>query len=159
MKNTIPAPVIAAVAELVTEWETHATLDSLFMYAGAPGDPPQESKHAKALAWLRRVNQDPDIDALAVLGGIIEGYMDEDFIFESYGSEKKREAQIKRLKTALAKANLQYTQGGRVTGAHARPSISLEEHIRKRDIESLSLEFDRAVQNIEASPRESLSAA
>ncbi len=159
MKKSIPAPVIAAVAELVTEWETHATLDSLFMYAGAPGDPPLESKHAKALAWLRRANQEEGVDALAVLGGIIEGYMDGEFVTEFPDWEKKRTQQMKRLKAALARANLQYIPGGKIAGAHSTPSISLEEQIRKRDVESLSVEFDRAVQNIESSPRESLSAA
>ncbi len=78
MRTLIPAPVIAIVAEIASNRETHATLNSLFMYAGAPGDPPLESKHAKAVAWLRRVNQDKSVEPLEVLGRLIERYMDEE---------------------------------------------------------------------------------
>ena len=78
MRKTIPAPIIAVVSDLVSEYETHATLDSLFMHAGAPGDPPPESKHAKAMAWLRRTNKELDVDLMEVLGLIIEGYMEEE---------------------------------------------------------------------------------
>ena len=49
MRNEIPSTVIAIVAEYVANSETHATLDSLFMHAGAPGDPPTSSKITKAL--------------------------------------------------------------------------------------------------------------
>lgn len=38
-KYPVPAFVLAAVADAVAEAETHASLDSLFMYAEAPGDP------------------------------------------------------------------------------------------------------------------------
>jgi len=58
MRQLIPAAVISVVADIASDRETHAALDSLFMYAGAPGDPPPESKQAKALALLRRVNKD-----------------------------------------------------------------------------------------------------
>lgn len=48
-KLPIPAYVLAAIADAVSETETHASLDSLFMYAEAPGDPPDGSKAVKAL--------------------------------------------------------------------------------------------------------------
>lgn len=159
MRKTIPAPVIAVVSELVSEYETHATLDSLFMHAGAPGDPPPESKHAKAMAWLRRTNKDEVVDPLEVLGLIIEGYMEEepDSEFDQWFQEKQKK--VDRLRSALAKANLTYVRGGKIVGAHSVPAISLEQHIRKRNIESVNLEFDRAISNIESNPREAISAA
>jgi hypothetical protein len=52
-------------------------MDSLFMYAGAPGDPPEGSKHVKAQEWLRRVNTDRSVQPLQILGRLIEGYMEE----------------------------------------------------------------------------------
>jgi hypothetical protein len=54
MRRTIPSTLIAVCAEIVSRRESHATLDSLFMYAGASGDPPAASKQAKALEWLRK---------------------------------------------------------------------------------------------------------
>ena len=159
MRKTIPAPIIAVVSDLVSEYETHATLDSLFMHAGAPGDPPPESKHAKAMAWLRRTNKELDVDPMEVLGLIIEGYMEEEPSsgFGQWFEEKQKK--VERLKSTLAKANLTYVQGGKIVGAHSVPAISLEQHIRKRNIESINLEFDRAISNIEANPREAISAA
>lgn len=159
MRKTIPAPVIAVVSELVSEYETHATLDSLFMHAGAPGDPPLESKHSKALAWLRRTNKDDRINPIEVLGLIIEGYMEEepDSEFDQWYQNKQKK--VARLKRALTKANLTYIDGGKIVGAHSVPVISLEQHIRKRNIESVNLEFERAVSSLESNPREAISAA
>jgi hypothetical protein len=57
MAKQIPAPLIAVVSDIVSVCETHASLNSLFMYAEAPGDPPDGSKHVKAQAWLRVVNK------------------------------------------------------------------------------------------------------
>ena len=158
MQTKIPGPIIAIVAELVSQYETHATLDSLFMHAGAPGDPPPESKHAKALEWLRRTNKNPDVNPIDILGLIIEGYMEEE-PGHPYGSDKDKEKQIERLKRAFEKANLRYLNGGKIIGAYSAPVISLEEKIRKRKIESIDIEFERATANIESNPREAISAA
>lgn len=37
MGRAIPQPIIAVIADLIAIKETHATLDSLFAYADAPG--------------------------------------------------------------------------------------------------------------------------
>ena len=52
----IPGGVIAGIADVLAKTHTHAELDTLFMVAGAPGDPPDGSKAIKANAWLRRVS-------------------------------------------------------------------------------------------------------
>ncbi len=129
------------------------------MYAGSPGDPPPGSKHAKALAWLRRVNQDESVEPLEVLGRLIEGYMDEEINEElgSWGEERKKKKA--RINKALQNAKLQYVTGGRVIGSLAAPSISLEESIKKRSIAVLNEEFDRALRTVETSPKDALSSA
>jgi hypothetical protein len=125
------------------------------MYAGAPGEPPVGSKPAKALEWLRIVNKNESTDPLKVLGRIIEGYME---AIDSPGEEysKLRKEKIER---ALSHCELQYVRGGRVIGTLAAPSQTLEEVVRSKDVVSINLEFDRALKNIEASPREAVSAA
>jgi hypothetical protein len=159
MRKLIPAPIISLIAEIASNRETHATLDSLFMSAGAPGVPPPESKLAKAQAWLRRVNQDESVEPLEVLGRLIEGYMDEEIEegLDSWANERKKDKA--RIKKTLQNSKLQYLTGGLVTGALAAPSISLEESIKKRNISVLNEEFDRALKSVESSPKEALSAA
>ena len=159
MRKPIPAPIIAVVSELVSEYETHATLDSLFMHAGAPGEPPPESKQAKAMAWLRRVNKDQEVDPISVLGQIIEGYMEEEPDLEHQHWFQEKQKKVERLKNALQNARLTYIKGGKIIGSHSTPAISLEQHIRKRNIDSVNFEFDRALSNIEFNPREAISAA
>jgi len=157
MRQEIPAAVLALAAELVSERETHATLDSLFTYAGAPGDPPEGSKHAKALAWLRRVNKESS-DPLKVLGRILEGYMDE-ILDASNRWDNERIERRQKIDKALAEVELQYSKGGKVVGAMGTPTRTLAEFIRDRDLDSIDQEFERAVKNATPSPREAVSAA
>lgn len=157
MTPTIPAPVIAVVSQLVSERETHASLDSLFMYAGAPGEVPDGSKHVKAQEWLRQINKECE-NPLEVLGMIIEPIMDEKPEDNPWSQPKEDEGR-KRLEAVLARGSLKYFQGGRISGALAAPTTSLEEHIRNKRIEPINDEFDRALENVEQSPREAISAA
>jgi hypothetical protein len=157
MRREIPAAVLALTAELASERETHATLDSLFTYADAPGDPPEGSKHAKALAWLRRVNKESP-DPLRVLGRVLEGYMDE-VLDPSNRWDKERIEKRQKISGALGNAELQYVNGGKISGAMGTPTRALSEFIRDRDLDSIDQEFQRAVQNATASPREAISAA
>lgn len=76
MENyTIPSYVISALADTISQAETHASLHSLFMYANAPGEPPEGSKAVKALEWLKRINKESGSDSLAIIGRIIEKYL------------------------------------------------------------------------------------
>lgn len=160
MRREIPSAVIAVVAEIVSENETHATLDSLFMYAGAPGDPPPGSKHAKALEWLRVVNRAEEIEEpLSVLGKLIEGYMEA--VAEPFSwNEDLIPARKKRIENVLSSTGLEYSRGGIVVvKGVATPSRTLENLIRSRDYSSINEEFDRALRTVESSPREAVSAA
>jgi Abortive infection C-terminus len=158
VRQVIPAPVIAVLAEVAAGSETHASLDSLFMYAGAPGDPPEGSKHVKVLAWLRRVNQTESVAPLVVLGRIIEAYMDvePDRYAFNFDFETRRK---ERLSKVLGECQLQYLRGGTIAGALAAPSRTLSELIRANDYSSINEEFERALRTVEASPRDAVSAA
>lgn len=133
-------------------------MDNLFTYAGAPGDPPQGSKPAKALAWLRLANKDPNINPIVVVGRIIETYMEESLDADNEWDKIKLEDRVRIAKT-LAQCELQYVKGGKVVGALGAPSRTLEEFIRDRDIGSIDVEFNRALANVEVNPREAVSAA
>ena len=156
MRKNIPAPLIAVVGEIVSQTETHASLDSLFMYAGAPGDPPEGSKHVKALEWLRLINKDQSIEPLSVLGQIIEGYME--YVPNSFDPALQSENKL-RIEEALTKTKLRYVQGGIVCSSAASPSMSLKDIIKKHDISSINSEFDRALKNVDLNPEEAVSAA
>lgn len=158
MRRLIPASVLAVCAEILATRETHASLDNLFIYSGAPGEAPPGSKPAKALAWLRIINKDENINPINVLGKLIEGYMEappnpENSLYEEYQKD------IDRLRTALANSELQYVKGGKILGTLAAPSRTLEQFIEDFDYASIDIEFNRALSNVEASPREAVSAA
>lgn len=55
---------------------SHATLEALFLSAGAPGPPPDGSHAYKWKEWLFRAGQDPNVDSLEVLGNVLEEFMD-----------------------------------------------------------------------------------
>ncbi|MDH0862991.1 abortive infection family protein [Mitsuaria sp. GD03876] len=168
MKKLIPAPVLSLVADFVADQETHASLDSLFTYAEAPGDPPPGSKPVKALTWLRATNKDHP-EPLSVLGRIIHQYMEapevaQDYKFDDLGGDepewsvKKRET-VRRIEAALAKYGLQYRMGGHITDGGMAPSKTLGELIHGRDMPAIHREFDRAMESVEAKPRDAVSAA
>lgn len=158
MRRLIPASVLAICAEIIANRETHASLDNLFIYSGAPGDPPPGSKPAKALAWLRIVNKDESTNPLNVLGKLIEGYMEEPPNPDNhFYAESQKD--IERLRTSLSNSELQYIKGGKVQGTLAAPSRTLEQFIKDSDYISIEIEFNRALSNVESNPREAVSAA
>jgi hypothetical protein len=136
--------------------ETHASLDSLFMYAEAPGDPPPGTKPQKVQQWLRLINKDETVNPLDILGRLIEGYME----FDELGSYDDRKVDAKaKIESVLSRAELQYMKGGRIIGAVGTPSRTLQDIIHDRDLTSIHEEFDRALRNVEGNPREAISAA
>ncbi|VVT24339.1 abortive infection family protein [Marinobacter salarius] len=163
MRKAIPAPVIAVLSENMPEMETHASLDNLFSYAEAPGEPPEGSKPVKVQAWLRRVNKESG-QPLTVLGRIIECYMELPEIDESrsmFGGptfDTKKEFK-RKLEAILVRCNLTYLTGGMVSDGSSAPSRSLGDLIQGRDIPSIDAEFTRALANVNSEPREAVSAA
>lgn len=70
----LPVAVCAAAADVLSG--SHDSLNALFEAAGAPGPPPDLAHHSKWKTWLQRVGNDPNVDSLAVLGNVIEEFMD-----------------------------------------------------------------------------------
>lgn len=160
----IPSYLISAIADAISSSETHASLDSLFMYANAPGDPPEGSKAVKALEWLRRINKECGKETLSIVGRIIEKYMEEEIedIPSLFGGEaliKEKKLKIDRIKQALGRASIVYTNGGILSKGEGLATKTLSELIKSRNIQAIDFEFDRALKNIESSPREAVSAA
>ncbi len=158
MRRKIPGPLLSICADIISRRETHATLDSLFLYASAPGDPPGGSKQAKALEWLRRSNKDESVQPLDVLGRLIENYMEAPLDSASRWDEQALQDREKITK-AFTQCELQYIKGGKIVGALGAPSRTLEEFIRDRDIAIIDTEFNRALENVESNPREAVSAS
>lgn len=164
MRKEIPAPVIAVLSENMPVVETHASLDNLFSYAEAPGEPPEGSKPVKVQAWLRRVNKESG-HPLVVLGRLIECYMEladiEDGTFTWSSTpiiDVKKEFKDK-LEAILSRCNLTYITGGIISDGSSAPSRSLAELIKGRNIPSIDAEFNRALANVNSEPREAVSAA
>ena len=66
--------VCATVTEVLDG--SHQTLEALFEEAGVPGPPPDLAHHSKWKTWLRRAGNDASVDGLAVIGRLIEEFMD-----------------------------------------------------------------------------------
>jgi len=164
MRKEIPAPVIAVLSESMPELESHASLDNLFSYAEAPGEPPEGSKPVKVQAWLRRVNKEAE-RPLVVLGRIIECYIELPDIEENsrsmYGmhAADTKKGFKRKIEAILSRCNLTYIAGGIISDGSSTPSRSLAELIKGRDIPSIDAEFTRALANVNSEPREAVSAA
>lgn len=160
----IPQYLMSAIADAVSSLETHASLDSLFLYANAPGDPPEGSKAVKALDWLRRINKECGTDALPIMGRIIEKYMEEEEptsgrYWINPEQEKERKEKVARIKDAVERAGLTYSSGGILIKGEGLATKTLSELIKSRNISAIDFEFERAIKNIASSPREAVSAA
>lgn len=92
---------------------SHATLDALFVSAGAPGEPPALAHHSKWKEWLFRAGQDPAVDSLAVLGNLLEEFMDLSPAQDTPESESWKERR-ERVEAALEDNGLRYYRFGRV---------------------------------------------
>ena len=103
----------AVVGSVLSSTGSHATLDALFESAGAPGDPPNLPHDSKWKEWLFRAGQDPDVDGLAVLGALLEEFMDlppkPDTPEFDLWTEKRGEIEV-----ALSDNGLRYYRFGRV---------------------------------------------
>ena len=92
---------------------SHATLDALFISSGAPGEPPGLAHHSKWKEWLFRAGTDPEVDSLAVLGNVLEEFMD---LHPQEDSDEYEEWATKRNKIVniLEEYGFRYFRGGRV---------------------------------------------
>lgn len=116
----------ATVGDVLSATGSHATLDALFQGAGAPGDPPNLAHGSKWKEWLFRAGVDPNVDSLAVLGNVLEEFMDlppsevgPDL--EEYGQKRSR------VEAALEENGLRYFRFGRILPQGQQP-VQCEPH-------------------------------
>ncbi|MEZ8372508.1 abortive infection family protein [Vibrio splendidus] len=161
MIEKIPNSVIGAVASVIANhYYSHSKLDTLFMESGAPGDAPEGNCEKKCSNWLKRCNEDPTINALNVLGEVLQEYMDQDPTPSLFGGTLEVSEGQARINKALAKNQLAYRTNGYVTKAGSTPiSKTLEDYLRSGDFSSIEKEFERAVENIQSDPHASVTAA
>jgi len=159
----IPAPVIAVLSDNLPQLESHASLNNLFLFSDAPAEPPEGSKYVKVNAWLRQINNECEFP-LVVLGRLLESYMEIPEGVETpsfFGTTLKDPIQEFKVKliSVLARCNLTYVQGGVISDGGSAASKNLSDLIKGRDIPSIDMEFNRALDNVNKAPREAVSAA
>lgn len=149
----LPIAVCSAVAEVLAHNGTHDSLNALFEASGAPGPPPDLTHRTKWKTWLLKAGSDPEVDSLAVLGNLIEEFMDLPPLpsdgglgilgikFDSVAEYNKRK---ERLETVLEEHGFRYFRGGRVIPIgnpepiiNAKISIQENEGIKPSSIEEL----------------------
>ncbi|WP_348654383.1 abortive infection family protein [uncultured Psychrobacter sp.] len=165
MRTEIPRPIISVLADNLPDLETHATLNSLFLYADAPGESPEGNKNAKVQEWLLRVNKETP-KPLVVLGKLLEKYMelpeeDEISFFDTYAKNRLKENQVfkEKLIKILSRYNLTYVRGGNIIVGSTVSSQNLKDLIQEKDIPAINLEFERALKSVDSEPLEAISAA
>lgn len=109
----------AVVGDVLASSGSHSTLDELFISAGAPGDPPGLPHGSKWKAWLYRCGQDPNVDSVAVLGNLLEEFMD----LPPAAPESLPEWRAKRsrVEAILEENRLRYFRFGRVLPQGEQP--------------------------------------
>lgn len=113
----------AVIGQVLATTGSHAALDLLFQTAGAPGEPPDLSHGSKWKEWLFRAGIDPNVDSLAVLGNVLEEFMDlpPDLNTPEFKEWKEKRT---RIETALEENGLRYFRFGRVLPQGHQPEQS-----------------------------------
>jgi hypothetical protein len=107
----LPRAVCKVVSEVLAG--SHETLNALFEAAGAPGPPPNLSHARKWNEWLYRAGNDPSVDSLAILGSVLEEFMDLGPMEDSYNYAEWK-AKRDRVVRVLEESGFRYYRGGRV---------------------------------------------
>jgi hypothetical protein len=163
----LPVAVCAIVNEVLAG--SHATLNTLFMNAGAPGDPPELSHATKWKTWLLRASDDPNTDSYFVLGRILEEFMeveppDDTGLFSWFGHEfasakELWHAKKQRVESVLQKYGLRYLRGGRITETGTGlASEALAQALEENDFDTIEVEFRRALQTVADDPGAAITA-
>lgn len=107
-------------------------------------------------------------EPLSVLAKIIAPYLEDPTMAADYKPPQwttedewivKKRSNVRRIEDLLARNGLSYRMGGIITDGGMAPSKTLSELIRGRDFPSIHREFDRALESVQAKPREAVSAA
>ena len=155
--TSIPPSIIGVLSSVLAEIYTHAQLNSLFMAAGFPGDPPEGNKTEKSRNWLRRANTQHQ-EPLKLLGALLAEYMDAEPTTSEIQNPKSDFRY--RIRTALGKEGLSYSRGGYIHGAAlSGPSRSLAERVKAEGTRAVEIEYQRAYKSIDSDPAAAVTAA
>jgi len=119
----LPRSLCVVVGEVLATRGSHTTLNALFESAGAPGPPPDLSHGSKWKEWLFRAGNDQSVDSLAVLGNVLEEFMDIGPKEDSDGFAAWR-TDRKRVVNALEDNGFRYYRGGRVLPGGQTPEAA-----------------------------------
>ncbi len=157
MANKVPNSVVGATSSVIAAYYySHSALNALFMESGAPGEVPVGNCETKCSSWLKRCNDDPSVDALSVLGQVIQKFMDQ----EPSDCRPDISDGQRRIRESLSKNQLSYQVNGYVTLSGASPAAkTLAEFLKAGDFGSIEAEFDRAVAQLERDPHAAITAA
>ncbi|WP_439478771.1 abortive infection family protein [Brevundimonas sp.] len=163
--NRIPPAIIGTVAPILSQRYSHDQLDALFMSAGFPGDPPERSKPAKVMEWLRRANAECEDDALDRFARLIAEFMDTEpaavhrTLWSGEASEDAADPRETVL-DCLKREGLTYRRGGYIVGGTlSGPSKSLAERLAKDGVVTVETEYQRAYEQVESDPPAAVTAA
>ncbi len=116
-----------------------------------------------------RANDDPSTDPLGVLGKVLEEFMEveppgSDAPIDIFGltvqSPHQQWVERKgRVERALASHGLTYKTGGRVIQTMAStPTVSVRQALKRLDLETVNIEFERALNTVESDPGSAITA-
>ncbi len=160
--SKIPNPVCAVVSKTLSEhYYNHAKLNTLFISNDAPGDPPEGSCIEKCRLWFKRINDTPGLEPLNILGGILEEFME--IPSKNWENDEIEDIYIKRkdrIEKILTKYELTYYRG-KIISQNGSDLISkdLESIIKKRNLPSLLIEYQRTRDLLASDPPVAITAA
>lgn len=157
MTDKIPNSVIGAVSSVLADfYYSHSTLNSLFMESGALGSAPEGNCETKCSSWLQRCNEDPAVDALHVLGQVVQKFMDK----PPTHSDPKVAPGQERIRASLARNQLAYQTNGFITLAGSSLAAkSLADYFNAGDFASIEAEFDRTISQVDRDPHAAITAS
>ena len=161
MSNKIPNAVAVVVGDVLGEhYYSHRDIEVLFAECGAPGTTPHGTCRQKCEEWLKQANEFPDTDARALLGAVLVNLMDTELDPSELAPPEQLQKRRQRVHDILAKSGLEYRAPGRIIGGKvATPTRTLEKMLQERDLSAMSVEFERASQQLASDPAAAVTSA
>jgi len=157
----IPIPVIAIVADVISNRFTHSRIENFADAAGIINARGEflGNKLDVVRFWMKCAND--DAEPLAKLGVFITELMEVDYDgFRLEEAQASLEKDRTRVRESLAKHGLAYLKDGKIVviGVQA-VSKTVESFIKTRDLSGVHAEFDRITANVEADPPAAVTAS
>lgn len=140
----LPRAVCSVVASILHG--SHTTLDALFVNSGAPLPPPGLSHATKWKEWLFLCGTNPECDTLAVLGNVLEEFMDTEPCnpdeVELWKEQRERVVRV------LEENGFRCYRGGRVLPSGAPPPAMHPLTHRRKGAIALTFSTEYGVQDL-----------